>query len=120
MSRTVRCKGLTPPESWLISKEEFDQLKIQMWSKGYRKNWRHLIKDTFKETRKAELKKAHSDHGWRFFWHGSPPSTFRRDLSARRRAIARQDLLKSIERDFGESYLPSYPRSTKDVWWEWD
>lgn len=120
MSRTVRCKGLTPPESWLISEEEFDELKIQMWSKGYQKNWRHLVKDTFKETRKAELKKAHSDHGWRFFWQGNPPAAYRRDVAARRRAICKKDLRKSIKRDFGESYLPYYPRESKTIWYDWD
>lgn len=119
MSRTIRCKGLTPPESWLMSKDEWVDARngvIPRW----RKSWKHLIKDTFKETRKAELGKAHSDHGWRFFWQGSPPAEFRRDLAARRRAVWKQDLQKSIKRDFGESYLPYYPRQMKDVWWEWD
>ncbi len=118
MSRTVRCKGLTPRESWLMSKDEWEVAKEK--NKHYRKNWIHLVKETFKETRKAELKKAHSDHGWRYFWQGSPPSAFRRDLAARRRAVWKQDLQKSIKRDSGESYLPYYPRQMKDVWWEWD
>lgn len=120
MSRTVRCKGLTLPEHWLMSESEWVEEKNKTKNIYYRKNWTHLIKDTFKETRKAELKKAHSDHGWRFFWQGSPPAAFRRDLAARRRALAKQDLLKSIKRDFGESYLPFYPTQAKDVWWEWD
>lgn len=120
MSRTVRCKGLTPPESWLMSKEEWVDARGEKKNIYYRKNWTHLIKDTFKETRKAELKKAHSDHGWRYFWQGNPPAAFRRDVAARRRAIGKQDLHKSIKRDFGESYLPYYPRESKTIWWEWD
>lgn len=120
MSRTVRCKGQSIPETWLMSEKEWDDSRNKTKNIHFRKNWAHLVKDTFKETRKAELKKAHSDHGWRFFFHGNPPAAFRRDLAARRRAVWKQDLLKSVKKDDGESYLPYYPRHMKDVWWEWD
>lgn len=118
MSRTVRCKGFTPSETSLMSEAEWEVARERR--KHYRRTWMHLVKDTFKETRKAELKKAHSDHGWRFFWSGNPPAAFRRDVAARRRAICKQDLRKSIKRDFGESYLPYYPRESKTIWYDWD
>lgn len=123
MSRTVRCKGSTPSERSLISKEEHANLvtsKDVFSYRWFRRNWAHLIKPTFKETRKAELKKAHSDHGWKYFWAGTPPAHFRRDLNAQRRASDKQSLIKAVRRDFGESYLPKRPGSLKDVWYQWD
>lgn len=120
MSRTVRCKESTPPENWLISELEFYELKVQMWAKGYQKNWRHLVKDTFKATRKAELKKAHSDGGWRFFWTENPPSDFVRTLRRKRRLSDAAELHHAMAKDFGESLVPTYPRDVKDAAWIWD
>lgn len=119
MSRTIRCKGLTPPENWLISQREH-----QEYEKGYRprpwRNWPSLIKDTFKETRKAELKKAHSDSGFKYFWQGSPPAHFRRGLNAQRRVKEKHNLVRSLKKDLCESYLPVRPPRLNDVWWMWD
>jgi hypothetical protein len=79
-----------------------------------------LVKSSFEETRRAELKKAHSDHGMKFFFTGSPPAHFRRDLNAQRRAMEKVEVAKSVKKDFGESLLFKNPPSLKDVWYLWD
>lgn len=127
MSRTVRCKGFTPSENSLISREEHVVLFAQRnYSKDrysyrwFRRNWDQLVKETFEETRKAELKKAHSDHGWKYFWHGTPPASFRRELNAQRRVQEKHQLIRSLKKDLGESYMPVRPPRLNDVWWMWD
>lgn len=123
MSRTTRCKGCHIPETWLISREEhaeFIKVKDVHSYRLFRRNWAHLIKPSFKETRKAELKKAHSDHGMKYFFQCSPPAHFRRDLNAQRRAQQKVEVARSVRKDFGESLMFKRPPSLKDVWYIWD
>lgn len=120
MSRTIRCKNQKPKESWLTSREEYEQFKELKWPKGYRKNWNKLFKDTFEKTRKAELAKAHSEHGIKYFFLNDVPSGFRRDLNARRRCRERMNLKISVRDNDGENYIVIRPGNCNDLWWMWD
>ncbi len=120
MSRTVRCKNLVPGEDWLVSREEYDRYISTGRKKRPWRNWDSLMKNTFEETRKAELTVAHTDHGHQYFFTNPVPSGFRRDLNSWRRVTAKQELQISVLKDLGETYLPYRPRDLKDLLWFWD
>lgn len=120
MSRTVRCKNQKPNEFRLTSREEYERMRNLDWPKWYRCGWRSLVKDTFEKTRKAELKKAHSEHGIKYFFHCDVPAGFRRDLNARRKCKEKMNLRRAVRENDGENYIVLRPGNCNDMLWVWD
>lgn len=94
MSRTVRCKGMAIKESWLMSREEFEERSQRGW------RWRNRQKETFEEFRKMELSLTKTDSHHRYFhWTCDAPSWFVNLYFNRpERRQAKRDIQKAISR----------------------